>query len=199
MANHKRKSLCPSLSDVLKFISGTMFLLPYASLIKAVKADSQEFPTTGTYKQQSDYIENLPEDCNSGDSALLHNILNADDPSHAIETYAQNGEHVKVWQHAFDPEFGIVTRRTLGVNEKFPSGPLDNREEVMLGGVSQDGQLKPLTFHFVRDKSGLLKPLSRQEISVTAFAEGVEKAAQEGVTARANTCYTARLKDKIAP
>jgi hypothetical protein len=195
MPNYKRKSLFPSFTNVLKFISGTALLLPFASLIKAVEADSQVFPEGGTFRQQSDYIASLQDACGSELGGVVTSIANSPNPFQSIGTYAQNGESVKVWHHDFDAKFGVLTRRTTETNKEKPLESVDT-EEVMIGGESQDGTLQPLTFRFERDKNGLMKVVSKEKASVTEFAQGVEDAKKEGLVVRAEDCYTARLKDK---
>ena len=195
MPNHKRKSLLPSLTNVVKFISGTVLFLPFASLIKAVEANGQEFPEGGTYREQSDYIESLQYPCDAEVGDVVENIANSPNPFQSIETYAQHGENVKVWHHDFNAEFGVLTRRTTETNKEKSLGKVDV-EEVMIGGESQDGSVQPLTFRFERDKNGLMKVVGKEKKSVTEFAQGVEDAQKEGLVVRANSCYTARLKDK---
>lgn len=196
MANHKRKSLCPSFSDVVKFTLGTIFFLPFASLIKAVKTDSHGFPEGGTFKQQSEFVNSLQHPCNAEIGNVVESIISSDNPFQSIETYAQNGRNVKVWHHDFDAKFGVVTRRTTETNKEKQSGSLVDMEEVMIGGESQDGTLQPLTFRFERDKNGLMKVVSKEKVPVTDFAKGVEAANKEGLVVRADSCYTARLRDK---
>jgi hypothetical protein len=177
-----------------------MRLLPLLlGLLAANEITAREFPEDGTYKQQSDFINGLTYGC----PADLHNavqaISEADNPFQQVAEHTQNGNSVKVWHHAFDPENGVVFRRKIEADKNKPAAAVVDTEEVMIGGESQDGTLQPLTFRFKRGADGLLQVASKEKVPVTTFAEGVEQANKEGLVVKVNNCFTSVLKDKPAP
>lgn len=195
----KRKSLCPSFRDIVKFFASAWLLFNAPTMIKTASA-SQNFPEGGTFKQQSDFIKGLPPACEWETGVLISEIAGSENPFQTMSDRATGDMVVKVRHHEFNDEFGVVTRRVKESNavDSVSQSTVDF-EEVMIGGESQDGNSQPLTFRFERDKNGLMRPVSKTKVPVTEFAEGIEQA-KEGVVVSAQnnqqTCYTAQLKNK---
>lgn len=206
MKTAKRKSACPSLGSILKFF-GYCWMFFNVGAIHKVLAETN-FPEDGTFKQQSDWVDNLPKGCSEESQSVVESIIDAENPFKEAESHSTHyGKSVKVWHHEFDQEYGVVSRRTVET-AKVGTKSVTDTEEIMIGGESQDGTLQPVTFRFQRDKNGLLKPVAKTKNLVTEFAEGVEKAGKEGLVAKAEvetynsgfplkrTCFTTRLRDK---
>jgi hypothetical protein len=198
MAN-RRRSTWPSFGTILKLCVTVLIVAPVAALVKAARVDSHGFPEEGTYKQQADFVNSLTSPCDPHTSGVVTSIIDADNPFQMVEAHTSEVNTVKVWHHEFDPEFGVVTRRTKESNKNAPAGSsaaVVDVEEVMIGGESQDGTLQPLTFRFKRDKNGLMRVVSKEKVPVTEFAEGVEQANKEGLVVRTNNCYTSQLRSR---
>lgn len=193
MANHKRKSWCPSFKGIVKWAVTAWMLL---NIIKDTTASAAEFPESGNYKQQSDFVNSLTHPCDYEIGRVVTDIAEAENPFARVEAHAEGGKNVKVWHHDFDKEFGVVTKRTKETAKESTSEKTADVEEVMIGGESLDGTLQPITFKFQRGKDGLMRPVAKTKVPVTEFAEGIEHANKEGLVVRADTCYAARLRDK---
>ena len=160
-------------------------------ILLTTSAVAVEFPETGTFKQQSDYVNSLHTPCDDQVSAVVLSVATAENPFASL--LLRDGD-IKVWHHEFDAEYGVVMRRTL--DQSSAISVADDVEEVMIGGESQDGSLQPLTFRFQRQQNGMLKIIDKVKVPVTEFAEGVEQAGKQGLVVRSKSCYTARLRDK---
>lgn len=122
------------------------------TILNLTSARANTFPAQGTFRQQQNWVGELPRTCSVDTSNMLTSLANAADPFSHIATMPTNS-HAEVIQHLYDSEYGVLTRRSAATNTA-------STEEVMIGG---EGGEQPVTFFFKRTPDGNLKTIKREK------------------------------------
>jgi len=136
--------------------------------ITSVRAST--FPHEGSFQDQVDFVRDLPPTCSQEVTTHMHQLVDSTNPFDHLSRIPPDLK-ATVHRHEFDSSYGTVVRRTATNAPSASQSP--DTTSVMIGGEG-DGS-EPVVFKFILTPQGLLRPYSKEKISLDLFSEGLKQ------------------------